>query len=122
MHPMRIRANQAIAILLVCLGVLMLAVGILAQSASAAVGVILAVLGVLQMINPMVRLEPHEARVISPIGITMRRFPLRGPLDLVIDGKNLVHVPTGKRVTTLGFGVHQPDVEALRHVIPTAQR
>ena len=119
---MRIRANQTIAILLVCLGVVSLAVGILAQSASVVVGVVLAVLGVLQLINPMVRLEPHEARVISPIGITMRRFPLRGPLDLVIDGKNLVHVPTGKRVTTLGFGVHQPDVEALRQVVPTAQR
>ncbi|MGE9782961.1 hypothetical protein NMQ01_03165 [Janibacter sp. CX7] len=123
MQPLTIRHSRPMGITFVALGVLIALVSLLTSAwVTVAAGVVLTALGILQLVNPMLRIEPHEVRMCNPLGMTLRRFPLTEPRDLVLDGKNLLHVPTGKRVAALGFGVHQPDVEALRRVVPVVPR
>lgn len=119
MQPLTIRHSRPMAITFVVLGVLIALVSLLTSAwVTVAAGAVLAILGILQLINPAVRIDPHEVRMCNPLGMTLRRLPIREPRDLVVDGKQLLHVPTGKRVASLGFGMHQPDVEALRQVVP----
>lgn len=74
----------------------------------------LAALGVLMIINPMIKVESHEVQVRNPIGMTLKRYPITSAADLALEGKPLRHLPTGKRITSLGFGANRPDVDALR--------
>lgn len=123
MQPLKIRYSRPMAIVFVAVGVLIALVSLLTSSwVSVAAGVILTLLGVLQLINPLAVLEPGQVRVCNPLGMTLRRLPISGPHDLVIDRNSLLHVPTGKRVMALGFGTHRPDVEALRRVVPAVPR
>lgn len=123
MPPLTIRYSRPMAITFAVLGALIALVSVLTSSwVTVAAGVVLTALGVLQLVNPMLRVEAHEVRVCNPLGMTLRRFPLTETRDLVLDGTSLLHVPTGKRVAGLGFGVHQPDVEALRQVVPVVPR
>jgi hypothetical protein len=120
MHPHSIRYNRIMSIVLVVLGVLIAVISLLTSAwVTVATGVILAILGVLTLINPMIRIEPHEVQLRNPVGMTLKRFPIASPADLALEGKTLRHVPTGKRIATLSFGVHGPDVDALRAAVPS---
>lgn len=122
MQPLNIRYNRIMAIALIVIGALLLLVSLLTQQwISVVAGAVLTALGVLMTINPMIRIEPHEVQMRNPIGMTLKRYPLTSPADLAIEGKLLRHRPTGKRLAHLGFGVHGPDVDALRAQMP-AQR
>ena len=77
-------------------------------------GLILMVLGGLQLVNPALRIERDEVQVRNPLGMTLKRFPVSSPADLRLDDKVLTHVPQGKKIASLGFGFEKADVEALR--------
>lgn len=115
MQPVSIHYNRVMAIVFVVIGALLLLVSLLTQQwLSVFAGGILTALGVLMTINPMVRIEAHEVQVRNPVGMTLKRYPIASPGDLALEGRNLRHLPTGKRVVHLGFGVHGPDAAALR--------
>lgn len=119
MHPHSIRYNRIMSIALVVLGVLIALVSLLTSAwITVATGVILTILGVLTLVNPMIRIEPHEVQLRNPLGMTLKRFPITSPADLALEGKTLRYVPTGKRIALLSFGVHGPDVDALRRLVP----
>lgn len=119
MHPQDIGYNKPMAIAFVISGALLLLVSLLTQQwISVFAGGVLTALGVLMTINPMIRIEPHEVQMRNPVGMTLKRYPITSPADLAIEGKALRHLPTGKRVATLGFGTHRPDVDALRRQVP----
>lgn len=119
MQPQSIHYNRVMAIAFVVVGALLLLVSLLTQQwISVVAGAVLTALGVLMTINPMVRIEAHEVQMRNPLGMTLKRYPLSSPADLSLEGKLLRHVPTGKRVAYLGFGVHAPDAAALRAQVP----
>lgn len=119
MRPQNIGYNRVMAIAFVIIGALLLLVSLLTQQwISVVAGGVLMALGVLMTINPMIRVEAHEVQMRNPVGMTLKRYPITSPADLAIDGKALRHLPTGKRVATLGFGTHKPDVIALRAQVP----
>lgn len=119
MQPMSIHYNRIMAIAFVAIGALLIVASLLTQQwLSVAAGGVLTALGVLMTINPMIRIEAHEVQMRNPIGMTLRRYPLTSPADLAIEGKLLRHLPTGKRLAYLGFGVHGPDVATLRAQVP----
>lgn len=120
MQPLDIRHNRLLAIGLLVVGALLFLVSLLTQQwISVVAGAILAVLGVLMTVNPLVRIGQSEVQLRSPIGMTLKRFPVTSPGDLAVDGKALLHVPTGKRIAALGFGVNAADVDTLRAQLPT---
>lgn len=120
MRPMTIRYAPALTITLMVLGALLLILGItLGQVLQIILGLILGVLGFLQYTKPWIKIEPHEVQRLNPLGMVLKRFPVRGPLDLVLEGNNLVHVPTGKRIAMLGFGIRKDDIAALRAEVPS---
>lgn len=115
MQPLSIHYNRVMAIAFVVVGALLLLVSLLTQQwISVFAGAVLTALGVLMTLNPMVRIEPHEVQMRNPLGMTLKRYPLTSPADLSLEGKVLRHVPTGKRIAHLGFGVHPPDAATLR--------
>lgn len=115
MQPLSIHYNRVMTIAFVVVGALLLLVSLLTQQwISVFAGVVLTALGVLMTLNPMVRIEPHEVQMRNPLGMTLKRYPLTSPADLSLEGKVLRHVPTGKRIVYLGFGVHTPDAATLR--------
>lgn len=119
MQPQDIHYNRIMAIVFVVMGPLLLLLSLLTQQwISVFAGAVLTVLGVLMTINPMIRIAPHEVQMRNPLGMTLKRYPVTSPADLAIEGKALRHLPTGKRVATLGFGTHRPDVDALRAQVP----
>ena len=123
MQPLTIRHSRPMAITFVGLGALIALVSVLTSSwVTVVAGVVRLALGILQLVNPAVRIDAHEVRMCNPLGMTLRRLPISEPRDLVVDGTQLLHVPTGKRAASLGFGMHRPDVEALRRVVPVVPR
>lgn len=115
MKPMTIRYSRPLAIALLLVGLLLLAVAILTEQwLSAAAGGMLALVGGLNVVNPTIKIEPHEVQMRNPLGMTMRRYPVSGPADLRFDGNKLMHVPQNKRISNFAFGFDRGDVEALR--------
>lgn len=114
MHPMTIRNNRVLAILLIVVGSLLAVVSLLTMSWQVFLGVLLLVVGILMLINPMIRIENGEVQLCNPLGMRLRRYPVQSPADLHIDGKKLMHRPTGKKIITLAASLHKPDVEQLR--------
>lgn len=113
--PLTIKYNRILSISLVVIGALLLIVSLIGQQwVSVLGGAVLVLLGVLMFINPIIKVESHEVQLRNPIGMTLKRFPVTSPADLALEGKALRHVPTGKRITSLGFGVHGPDADVLR--------
>ncbi|WP_198663750.1 hypothetical protein [Jiangella endophytica] len=103
------------AITALVVGVLLLAVSLLSpQPTGMFAGSVLALLGILQLANPMLRVDAGEVRVCNPLGMTIKRFDVSSPADLTMDGKVLQHVPSGKKIARIGFGADQEDVAALR--------
>lgn len=117
---MTVGYGKALAIALLVVGVLLLLVSLLgSQWIGVLAGAILTLLGVLQLINPLLKIAPDEVRVCNPLGMTIKRFPVASPADLALDGKTLRHVPSGKKIATLGIGAAQGDVADLRsHLVP----
>lgn len=112
---MSIRYNRVMAVAFLVIGVLLFLLSIATtQWISVVAGAVLALLGGLMLVNPMMRIESHEAQMRNPVGMTLKRHPLTSPADLAVEGNALRHRPTGKRIATLGFGAHRPDVETLR--------
>lgn len=116
MTPIDIRNNRALAIALAVVGALLLLVSLLGtvQLISLIAGAVILLLGVMLLINPMMRIEAHEVQVRNPLGMTLRRFPVSSPADLRFEGNKLIHVPQGKAIGTLGFGANREDVNRLR--------
>src|SRR5690625_1269998 len=115
MNPMNIRYDQRMAIAFVVIGPLLLLSSLAtSQMISVAAGAVLTLLGILMLVNPMLRIEPTEVQLRSPIGATVRRFAVSSPADLRLEGNKLHHVPDGKKIMTLGFQANNDDVEALR--------
>ena len=112
---MSLRNSRALAVVAAVVGALLLVVGVLSGALLQIVpGVLLAVLGVLMLFNPMVVFTESEVQVLSPLGFTVRRFPISGPADVRVDGNKLLHAPTGKRIASLGFGVEAADAQRVR--------
>lgn len=115
MQPLSIRYNRVMAVAALVVGVLLAAVSLLSQSwISVLAGVVLIALGSLMVVNPIVRVEPGEVQLRNPIGMTLKRFPVTSPQDLTLDGTTLRHVPTQKKIATLGFGANKDDVTSLK--------
>lgn len=116
-----VRYSKGLAILEIVVGVLLFVTGLLSASFLQIVpGGILGVLGVLMLVNPMFVVQNGEAQMRSPLGFTARRYPVSGPADLRAEGNRLIHVPTGKKIVSLGFGVDKQDVQRLRASVPGA--
>ncbi|GAA1153343.1 hypothetical protein [Ornithinicoccus hortensis] len=112
---MTIRYSKPLAITLLVVGLLLLGVSLMTEQwISVVAGGILALVGALNLANPTIKIEPHEVQLRNPLGMTLKRFPVTGPADLRFEGNRLVHVPQGKRITSLGFGFDKGDVSALR--------
>lgn len=112
---MTVRYARPLPIAALVVGVLLLALSLLgARSIGMFTGAVLTLLGILQLINPMLRIDAGEVRLCNPLGMTLRRFAVSSPADLTIDGKTLRHVPTGRKIAGVGFGADQADVAALR--------
>jgi len=115
MQPLDIRYSKGMAIAGLVVGILLMATSILTQAwISLAAGAVLTVLGILTLVNPMVRITQGEVQLRNPLGMVLKRYQVASPQDLVIDGKALRHVPTNKRIVTLGFGINKDDVANLR--------
>lgn len=115
MTPMNVRYSKSLAILELVVGVLLLLVSLPGpQWVGVFAGAVLTVLGLLQMLNPMLKVGSDEVRVCNPLGMTLKRFAVSSPADLSLDGKALRHVPNDKKIATLGFGIEKNDVAALR--------
>lgn len=115
MTPMSIGYPKALAIAEIVVGALLLVTSLLtSQMIGVAAGAILALLGVLMVVNPMLRIEPNEVQVRNPIGMTLKRYAVSGPSDLRFEGNALYHAPENKKISSLGFGADSKDVDALR--------
>jgi len=116
--PLRIGFNKPLAIALLVVGALLLVISLaLGKALTAAVGGILALLGILQLVQSPLVITSEEVQVRNPLGMTLRRFPVSSPSDLRIEGKRLMHMPTGKKVYTLGAAVNPSDVQKLRQLV-----
>lgn len=112
---MTVRYTKPLAIAALVVGVLLLAASLAGpQWIGVFAGAVLTLLGILQLVNPMLKVGSDEVQVRNPLGMTIKRFPVSSPADLVIDGKALRHVPSGKKVMSLGFGIDKGDVADLR--------
>lgn len=112
---MTVRYARPLPVAALVVGVLLLAISLIgAQPIGMFTGAVLTLLGILQLVNPMLRVDSDEVRLCNPLGMTLRRFAVSSPADLTIDGKVLRHVPTGKKIAGVGFGADQTDVAALR--------
>ncbi|MGC5615912.1 hypothetical protein [Georgenia sp. Z1491] len=115
MGALDIRFSKPFIIAMIVVGVLLLGTTFLSRSwAISLPGFLLLLFGLLALVNPMARVEQGEAQRKNLFGMTLKRFPIRAQSDLRADEKALWHVPTGKKVTTLGFGVDKADAAAIR--------
>lgn len=119
MTPLSVHYSKGLAITELVVGALLLIASLFAaQWLGVFAGGVLTLLGILMLVNPMLRVETHEVQLRSPLGFTSRRHPVSSPADLRFQGKSLHHVPSGKKIATLGFGMRADDVERLRAQVP----
>lgn len=110
-----IHYSRGLAIAAAVVGVLLLVVGLLSGNVlNILVGVLLGAFGVLTIRNPIAVITDTEVQMRNPLGMTVRRFPISGPADLRLEGTKVVHVPTGKRALSLGFGTRPADAQEAR--------
>ncbi len=115
MQPLDISYSRGLSIAGLVVGILLVVTSILTQAwISLFAGAVLTLLGILMLVNPMVRITPEEVQMRNQVGMVLKRYPVTSPQDLVIDGNALRHVPTGKRICSVGFGVDKQDVANLR--------
>lgn len=113
-----IHYSRGLAITATVVGVLLLLVGLLTGNVlNILVGLLLGAFGVLVLRNPIAVVTETEMQIRNPLGMTVRRFPVSGPADLRIEGNKVIHVPTGKRALSLGFGTRPEDAEKVRSFV-----
>lgn len=115
MTPLKIRFNPGLAVALLVVGIFLAATSLLTSQVIGVVsGALVAVLGVLMFVNPMMKVEATEVQVRNPLGMTLRRFAISSPADLRFDGNGLWHVPQNTKIGSFSFGVNKKDQQALR--------
>lgn len=123
MTPTSISYSKPLSIVMVVVGALLLVASLFGpQWIGVFAGAVLTLLGILALVNPIVTIESTEVQLRSPLGFTTKRFPITSPADLRVDGKSLVFVPSGKKITSLGFGIDSADADRVRALVsgPTA--
>jgi hypothetical protein len=102
-----------VALLVLGTGAVSLVLGLLAQTwASAVVGAISGLVGVLWLVNPIAVVSERALEIKNPLGLTLRTIPLESKRDLQVrDGK--VFVKGGTRPVLAALVTHRPDVEEL---------
>lgn len=115
MDSFKVRYSKPFSILLLIAGALIFA-GNLAtgRTLMIVVGGILVLVSILFLVNPMVVIANGEVQMRNALGMTLKRYPVRSPADLRADDRGLWHLPTGKKITHLRFGIDKNDAEALR--------
>lgn len=112
---MNVHYTKSLAIAELVVGVLLFLVSLLGpQWIGLFAGAILALVGSLQLKNPALKVSADEVQLCSPLGKTIKRFPVSSPADLRFDGKTLRHAADDKKIVTLGLGYDKGDVEQLR--------
>lgn len=115
MDNLSIRYNRVVPIALLVVGILLLLLSLASGAwVSVAAGAVIALLGGLMLKNPMMRIQDGEAQVCNPLGMVIKRHPVSSPQDLALEGNTLRHVPTKKKIASLGFGAHKEDVATLK--------
>ncbi|MGO1739305.1 MAG: hypothetical protein ACTHYM_09910 [Actinomycetaceae bacterium] len=115
MDALDVRFSKPFTIAMIVVGALLLLTTFLSREWAVSLpGLLLLLFGLLALVNPMARVEQGEAQRKNLLGMTLKRFPIRSHGDLRADEKALWHVPTNKKVTTLGFGVDKNDAAAIR--------
>jgi hypothetical protein len=86
--------------------------------------VMFTLIGVLYLVGQALVIEGNEVQMKNPMGMTLKRYPLRSLSDLEFEGKTLyVKTPQGGKLRVMsGMMVHGPDVERLRTAIAQATR
>ena len=110
-----VRYRRGLGVIALVVGALSLLVGIVTgDPLNIVLGIILGVVGLSYLVGKALVVTGSELQLKSPIGLTTRRFPVRGPQDLRLDDKTLRHVPEDRKIITLGMSVDPGDVERLR--------
>ena len=118
-----VRYRRGLGIVALVVGGLSLLLGIATRDPlNIVLGIILGAVGVAYVVGRALVVTGSELQLKSPIGLTTRRFPVRGPRDLRLDDKTLRHVPEDRRIITLGMSVDPGDVERLRAWVSGAAR
>jgi hypothetical protein len=121
MLPIKVRFAKWFSLTMLIVGALLCLSAVLTERyISLFPGIVLALVGVLSMINPAYVVEPHEVQVRNMLGMTLRRLPLRGPLDLRVDEKAVWFVPTGKRVMG-NFGLDKAGIQQVGEFVASGQ-
>lgn len=116
--PLRIGHGKGLGTLLLVVGVADLAIGALAgRTILLLAGILLTLIGIGFLTRPALEITATEVRQKNPLGMTLRRTPIASPADLRIDGKRLVHVPTGRKIAPLGMYLDAGDVARLRALV-----
>jgi hypothetical protein len=115
MTPLKIRFKPGLAIAFLVVGLFLAATSLLTSQVIGVVsGALVAVLGVLMFVNPMMKVEATEVQVRNLLGMTLRRFAVSSPADLRFDGNALWHVPQNTKIGSFSFGANKEDQQALR--------
>ncbi|SJM60012.1 hypothetical protein CZ771_11450 [Actinomycetales bacterium JB111] len=121
MLPIKVRFATWFSVTMLVVGVLLSVSGVLTERyISLFPGIVLVLVGVLSMINPAYVVEAHEVQVRNMLGMTLKRLPLRGPLDLRVDEKAVWFVPTGKRVMG-NFGLDKAGIKQVSEFVASGQ-
>ncbi len=117
--PLRVGLSRVFGVLFVVIGVLnlLLAFATDGRPVLLALGAILTLLGILYLVGAALVITPTEAQVKNPLGMTMKRFPITSIADLRMDGRNVIHVPTGKRVIALNGTLDKGDATRLHALL-----
>lgn len=115
MTPMKIGYSKVLAIIEIVTGALLMAVSLPTQTwVGVFAGAILVLLGILMVVNSILRIEAQQVQVRNPVGMVLKRYPIESASDLYFEGNTLWHRPQNKKVASLGFGAQTSDVESLR--------
>lgn len=114
MQPLNIRIALWLSVSITVIGILLLVLGFIGdQTINFFSGPVLAILGICMIFVPTVKISRDELKLLTPIGLTTARYPVRFPGDLaLVDGK-LWHVPTNNKIISLKFGYRKGDVNQL---------
>lgn len=115
---MKIRHSRIFAIAFLVIGPLLILFAVLNETAiNYFTGGILTLVGILMLFQPIVVISNSEVKAKSPAGLTLGTYPVRFPGDLAVAKNKLWHVPTRRKIASLGIAAHKPDVERLQHLI-----
>lgn len=121
-EPLRVRFSLSLALLFLSLGLLLLVFGAFNDRVpNMVLGVLLILLGGLQLTGTAVIVGEQEVELKNPLRMTVRRTPIEGLADLSVDRSRLVRASDGRRITSVGaMSARAEDVEKLRRAIDEA--